>query len=90
MKDKYIVQQIADENEALLLRVSLYKKLIAETMQLVETLGLPQGQESAIKSFIKKNFYSYLNEVGLIVDIEEIYKLVYDKKLTTSHPIYNE
>lgn len=90
MKDKYTISAIAEKNEAFVLQVSLYKKLIAETLQLVETLGLTQGQESAIKSFIKKNFYSYLNEVGLIVDIEEIYKLVYDKKLTTSHPIYNE
>ena len=90
MKDKYTIQHIADEDEALLLRVSLYKKLIGETLQLVETLGLPQGQEKAIKTFIKKNFYLYLNEYSEILDIEEVSKKINSRELKTVRPIYNE
>lgn len=78
------------KTEAVIFMTAIYKKLLAETLQQIETLGLPERQEQATKSIIKKNFYSYLNELGMQVDYEEVGMLVAKRQLNTFGSFYNE
>ena len=77
-------------DEGFLLPIPLYKKLLAETLQSIESLGLPEKQEQAIKQLIKKNFYYYLNELGRQVDYPKIQKILEKDRSITLGSWYDE
>lgn len=82
MKETY--NSIPIEDEGYLLSVPLYKKLLAEVLQIIEVLGLPENQEVQTKKLIKQRFYFFLNELGFQVDYKELIELIRSNKIKTN------
>lgn len=83
--NKEIHNHIPIEDEGYLLSVPLYKKLLAEVLQIIEVLGLPENQEVQTKKLIKQRFYFFLNELGFQVDYKELTELIRSNKIKTTN-----
>jgi len=49
-----------------------YNRLIGKIMEITECLGLPEKQESSIKTQIKEQFYTIRNDISFNLTREQI------------------
>lgn len=71
---KLMVKKLEDESYYVVIKEDVFDGIIGRVMQQIEILGLPEKQEHALKSNIKKTVRHMQDELGCLVrnDVWEI------------------